>query len=389
MRQLVVIDKMNLGGVTSSLLNYLSYSSRFHSIDLLVFNNKPLPGRIPSNVNILKAPQILRIFGESQHEIRNVSILLATIRSLLVIISRLFGGHYARKFVFSFVKGFGTYDLAISYTHDVSWKSLTTGCNDFVLRKVEASHKATFVHCDYVNYGGYDKKSAMIYEKFDTIACVSCGCKKSFLTCFPELVEKTVVCENFINIDIVKVESTPIVPFGNKTHKLVTACRIQEEKGVFRIVEVSKRLRDEGFRDFEWRVIGDGPHYEQMLDMINRYKLSDNIKMVGRQDPPYRYMTGATLFVLPSFHEAAPMVFGECRVLKIPVLSTKTTSAEELVSERKLGLVCDNTTEAIYEEIKQVFIGKKMLPILDNNTAESTNVAAEKYYWQLDERIKR
>ena len=81
------------------------------------------------------------------------------------------------------------------------------------------------------------------------------------------------------------------------------------------------------------------------------------------------------------------MVFGECRVLGIPVLSTRTTSADELLAERGLGLVCENSTDAIYEGVKAIISGKVSLPIIGKDMSAKTNEQAEKDYRLLNDRI--
>ena len=389
MHELIVIDKLLMGGVTSSLLNYLRYASNFHAIDLLVFSNEIDEKILPNSVNVIKAPRLLTLFGFSQKEVEDKSILWSMLRGLMASASKIFGGHYIRRIMFSFMRNVGDYDVAIAYTHDVSWKSLTTGCNDFVLQKVNAKYKLSFVHCDYKLYGGYDKRGALIYKMFDTIVCVSKGCQKSFVESFPELKSKTVVCENFIDIEKVKALSEPKVPFKRKKFKIVTVCRVEEQKGVFRILEVAKKLKCDGYDNFVWRIVGDGPDLGKMKELVDVFKLDDVIEIVGKQIPPYRYINGATLFVLPSYHEAAPMVFGECRVLGVPVLSTRTTSAVELLVERRVGLVCDNSTAAIYDSIKGVVSESIVLPVIEKGLSAETNARAEKDYHLLNDRIGR
>lgn len=389
MRELVVIDKLNMGGVTSSLLNYLEFASRYHQIDLLVFSNVVDTSRLPNSIKLVKSPSLLSLLGFSQKEVKKKSLWWGLLRGLMAVGSKLIGGHYVRRIMFLFLRCIGSYDVAISYTHDVSWKALTTGCNDFVLQKVKAKHKISFVHCDYKLFGGYDKRGEQIYRKFDTIVCVSKGCKKSFIECFPALESKTVVCENFIDIENINKFSEPVAPFINKKFKLVTVCRVEEQKGVFRIIDVARRLREDGYGNFVWRIVGDGPDLENIRANVVAFGLEGVIDIVGKQNPPYRYINGASLFVLPSYHEAAPMVFGECRVLGIPVLSTRTTSADELLAKRGVGIVCENNTEAIYESIMKVVSGMIELPVIGENMSAKTNEQAEKDFWLLNDRIKR
>ncbi len=82
--------------------------------------------------------------------------------------------------------------------------------------------------------------------------------------------------------------------------------------------------------------------------------LSDKISLVGRKDNPYPYVKNADFFLLPSFHEAAPMVFGECQALGVTILSTQTCSANELVKDRQLGHVCENSEDGIYGLLKDI-----------------------------------
>ena len=387
MRELVVIDKLNMGGVTSALLNYLEYSTRFYVIDLLVFGNVDDESLLPSNVNVLKAPKVLSLLGYSQKEVVEKSKVWAFFRGLMAASSKILGGHYVRKFIFLFTRNIGDYDVAISYTHDVSWNALTTGCNDYVLNKVRSKYKQAFVHCDFKLFGGYDSRIGHIYDKFNSIVCVSNGCRNSFIECFPYLKSKTVVGENFINIQKVYSASEPAVPYRDRKYKLVTVCRVEEQKGIFRIVDVAKKLKNEGY-DFIWRIVGDGPDFQKIMEMVKGADLDDVIEFSGRQNPPYRYIKGASFFVLPSYHEAAPMVFGECRVLGVPILSTRTTSAEELLTERGLGCVCDNNTDALYESVKKIMDGIISFQGIDNTKIETTNEQAEKEFRAIYSIIK-
>ena len=56
-------------------------------------------------------------------------------------------------------------------------------------------------------------------------------------------------------------------------------------------------------------------------------------------------MRNADLLLITSWHEAAPMVIDEARVLSLPVLSVKTTSSDEMISE--CGWVCENDQIAL------------------------------------------
>ena len=63
----------------------------------------------------------------------------------------------------------------------------------------------------------------LIYSKFDRIVCVSKGCSDSFIKCFPTLINKVIVCENFTNINKVKQLSSSGRKYDKGKIRLQTA----------------------------------------------------------------------------------------------------------------------------------------------------------------------
>ena len=55
------------------------------------------------------------------------------------------------------------------------------------------------------------------------------------------------------------------------------------------------------------------------------------------------------------------MVFGESAALGIPVLTTRTCSAEELIGARRLGWVTENSEEGLAEGIAKILDGDMIL----------------------------
>lgn len=382
LKALVVIDNLKVGGIGTSLYNFLAYACEKINIDLLVFDPSSIDlERLPKKVNIIKTPKLLRMLGMSQEDIKNYSKSLFLYRAFLVIISRLFGGHFSRKFIFSSFKKFMGYDIAISYAHDDPWKALTKGCNDFVINKVVAKYKVGFIHCDYKNFGGYEPEQEKSYQKFDRIVCVSESCKKNFEELFPRLSNKACVCENFINIEDICIKSKNAVHYDIDGTVFVSACRLSVVKGLDRAINAFSRLNNEGFNKFKWIIIGDGPEGAKLEDMIIKNGLGDKIQLIGEKKNPYHYMKNANVFLLPSIHEAAPMVFGECAAMGVPIVTTKTCSADELVAQRGLGIVCENSEDGIYNCLKKI-LSKNMDESMEMKAdTESINANAMK---QLD-----
>lgn len=362
MKILFVIDKLNTGGVSSSLLNLLQKVNDRAECSLMVFSGCEIEaGVLPDNIKIVKCPKILNILGLSQKETLNSFKLLGIFRMFLVLISKVCSGFVARKLLFLFTKKISEYDVAISYTHDVNWRSLTTGCNQFVGERVEAKQKATFVHCDYARYGGYNPKQEKIYKKFDHIICVSRACRDSFIECFPSLRSSCRVVENFTDTDKISRLTKIYFKYDHSLFNIVTVCRLTEEKGISRALDTFSRLKDIGVKSFKWTIVGDGPDRKELEYKVSNLGLDNMVRFVGESKNPFYYMKDADAFLLPSFHEAAPMVFGECRAVGLPIITTNTISAKELVEDCGAGVVCENSSEGIFSVLKDILIKGKVV----------------------------
>lgn len=386
MKILFVIDKLNTGGVSSSLLNLLKEISSKAECDLLIFSGKKIESnKSLEKVKILKTPRILSVLGMTQKETFNNSFLLGIFRILLVVVSKVFSGVVGRKILFNFVKVIKGYDVVVSYTHDVGWRNLTTGCNQFVIDRVDAKQKVSFVHCDYNSFGGYDPKQLNTYQKFNYIVCVSEACRKNFVECFPSLNSISRVIENFTDFEKIKKMTSSAHEYDSNICNIVTVCRLAEEKGIARTLDALSRMVKDGVKDFKWIIVGDGPSYDSLEKKVEKLGLKEYVEFVGESKNPFYYMKNATVFLLPSLHEAAPMVFGECKALKLPILTTDTISARELVESRGAGWVCANNEEGIFYALKDIITNRAIL-LQNIKTVNSDNINANAFR-QLDSLI--
>lgn len=359
MRILLVLDNLNIGGIATSFYNFIKEISNYNiECDALIFDNSTIDkNRIPKGINLLATTNNLRLLAKEQCEFWRLSKLQYFKRAFYVILSKLFSGDLSRKLLLKKAKEIGEYDLAIAYCHDLGWHSFTPGCRQYVAEKVVAKKKAVYIHCDYKRFGGMDERQYGDYNYFDYILCVSRGCQNSFISVFPSLEKKTKVLENFTNCDDVLEKAEKPVEYDNDKMIFVSACRLSDEKAFPRTLNAFARLVSEGFSDFEWIIAGDGPLKTEIEEKINKLNLKSHVRLVGKQSNPYKYIKNANAFLLLSYHEAAPMVFGECQTLGVPIITTDTISAKELVEERNIGMVCPNDEDGVYVVLKEILQG--------------------------------
>ena len=95
--------------------------------------------------------------------------------------------------------------------------------------------------------------------------------------------------------------------------------------------------------------------------MVKRLGLEASVTLLGEMPDPYGYLKAVDVLLIPSFSEAAPMVIGEAASLGTPVLSTRTSSAEEMIVRPGYGWVCDNTQAGITEGLGRLLANPKIL----------------------------
>lgn len=355
MKKKIVIVNNNLytGGVQKALVNMLVEIKNDYDITLFLFKKEgDYVKDIPKEVNIIEGNKFLQLLGTSQEGSKRIGKIYYLIRGLLALWTKIINNKVPFFLLMSLQKKIGKFDYAISYLHSANEKSFYGGCNEFVLRKVIANKKISFIHCDFLKYGGNTAYNHQIYGEFDKIVAVSEGCKNSFLTALAKLRDKVHVVRNFNNYDEIKtMAEIDYIEYEKDYFNIVTISRLAKEKGIIRCIPIIKKLVEKGLK-IRWHIIGDGELEVEIKQLISENRLDRNILLYGNKMNPYRYLKDADLFLLPSYHEAAPMVFDESRCLGIPILATATTSTKEMIEDNNIGWVCENTDEMIEEKIK-------------------------------------
>ena len=351
----IVINNLMMGGIQKALINLLNEIEDFYDIDLILFSHQgDLIEKVPPKINILDENKYLKYLGVEQSKASIYGNKFYYFRFLLMILNRIFGSKSIRKRLINKARVKGNYDVAISFTQNYGYKVLSSGCNEFVLNNINSNMKISFIHGDFDRLDCNNKYDNHLYSKFDKIACVSESTREIFLKTNSLLREKTFTVKNCTNYnEIINLANEEDIKIDNGFVNIITVARISQEKGLVRAFYIIKRLISENYR-IKWYIIGDGPQKGIINNLIIESHLSENIILVGNQLNPYKYMRKMSLFLLPSEHEAAPMVFNECKALNLPILTTNTSSAMELVENEKIGWVCDNDDLSIYKNLKRI-----------------------------------
>ena len=194
--------------------------------------------------------------------------------------------------------------------------------------------------------------------------------RNSFVSVFPEMKERIIVCNN--PIDYKKIETLSNEKIGIEKEENTTFVNVgrheEKQKKLSRIIETAEKLKKENYR-FKILFVGDGKDTEKYKEMVKEKSLEEQIIFLGRKKNPYPYFKISDCVILTSDYEGYPVVFLESMILNKPIITTKVSDYEEI--DGKYGYITEKEVNDIYEKMK-LFI-EKGFEIKEKFDAETYN----------------
>lgn len=351
-RILFIIGNMEIGGTRTSLLNLLYHLSSVNDLKislLIMGHHGELAIRIPTNIEVL--PEMFLISSAlPRKQPREVSanIYHAFFHAAKEIVGykKIFDAlfrHMARKIQ----SVYGTYDAVFGYQEGL--------CNNFA-SYIFAKKRFAWIHNDVEKWYVPSLFSTEAYEKVDQIIFVAESAKEKFVDMFPGFSHKCVVIKNTIVEQMICEKYQACAPLDKSKHShfvFTSVGRFTEQKAFDRIIPIAEFLKRQGV-SFCWNVVGDGPLFSEIQKNIIDNGMCDFISLVGAVENPYGYIGNSDLLVVTSLYESQPMVILEALTLNVPVLTTRFSSAEEIIGEEKYGVIVNNNTEDIAQTLLRI-----------------------------------
>lgn len=359
-RILIVNNNLDMGGIQKSLVNLVKEIHEEHDITLLLFSKSGLLLReIPETVKIITPLMVYSMLGLEKKDLKKHPVLFA-LKAFLLVYAKIFSRRSAMRLLGLFQKQISGYDAVISYSHLPHPNYFGNGCADFVLDKTVCKNKICFVHCDYLNFGGRAETNNRAYMEFDKIVCCSDSVRERFLLGSKLPDSKVWTVRNFYDLRLTSYQSDHAEMFDESMINVLLVARLSEEKGIPRAIEALAQCKR---TDIHYYIVGDGPQKEEIVRLICKYQMDSYVTLMGKQYNPYQYLSQADWLLVPSFHEAAPIVFDEAKLMGVKVIATNTTSAEEMIGCEH-GIVCENSTDGIVHALMR--IDKSVKSITEN-----------------------
>lgn len=118
--------------------------------------------------------------------------------------------------------------------------------------------------------------------------------------------------------------------------------RLIDIKGFDDLLRALSQLPAEvGGRPWVLLIAGEGPLLGSLRALARELGVEERVRWLGWQDPPDAFYALADAFVCPSRREALGNVILEAWNYRLPVVSTRTKGAVELIEEGRSGLLCE------------------------------------------------
>lgn len=258
--------------------------------------------------------------------------------------------------LYKYYVGKEKYDVEIGFFRGLSVKIISGSTN-------KTARKLAWVHSDFKHCGGVTnnfkniKETKAAYCKFNKIVCVSKRAEESFNEVIG-LKDKTMTIYNMLPTEYILSKAKEPIEIKKDKFTILSVGHLVEQKGFDRLLEAVKRLNQDGL-SFDLWLIGYGEDEAKLKKYAADNGLS-NVKFLGYEKNPYKYMRAADLYVCSSRFEGFNLTVAEALFLETPVLSTDCTGPAEILGGGEYGLLVDNSDDGLYNGIYGILKDKAL-----------------------------
>ena len=332
------INDLRVGGIETAIINLLNNIDHKKYNVTLVMEEKT--GVLLKNVNKNVKVQELKVSNNKNVIIRK-------------------GINFIRKLNFS-ILNYHKFDFSCCYA------TYSLSANKIAL--TASKNNSIYVHSNY-RYIYKDKTEFKNFfncrniSSFRRIIFVANEAEKDFIKIYPELKNKCLVLNNFIDPDkILKLSTEKISETHPKNKKLfVFIGRLDDSsKKVSRAINLLKSLSDVNLL-----IVGDGPDRKMYEDLVTKNDLSKRVTFVGQKTNPYPYIKLADYVILTSDYEGFPVTYLEAITLHKRILTTIDVSDESINIGKDYATIISMDEKEMLKDVQKELSSPRKIKDID------------------------
>lgn len=198
-------------------------------------------------------------------------------------------------------------DYSISHTPASNYINIFSRQNDKIF---------TYVH-NMIVPSLKNKIREKIYARLsDKMICVSKCVENNMIVNFGIKSEKLLTVYNFCG----KIDLCDIKKNDSKKY-IVNMGRLSNPKGHWHLIRAFKKVVEVN-PNIQLKIIGDGELKEELINLINKLELQQNVELTGFIKNPFKELQKCDIYVSSSLTEGLPMALVEAGMCKLPIIST-------------------------------------------------------------------
>ena len=218
------------------------------------------------------------------------------------------------------------------------------------------SVKIAFVHTDFrffhhsLNAYTDSAEEAVCYQKYKYMMYVSETARNGFHTTYPSVSPQKEYIFYPPLTEKMLFSNDKQTAIHNEKPYFITLTRLAPEKGVFKLIDVCKKMIESGYHVC-FKIYGTGPLYHKLLQRIQDEHLEEYIYLMGYSQTPYADLKNSLAYICPSEHESFCIAIEESLFLSVPVIACRCSGTEEILHNGDFGLLVDNNINSLFDGI--------------------------------------
>lgn len=176
------------------------------------------------------------------------------------------------------------------------------------------------------------KMIRLLYRKSKIVISNSHGNAQDLIENFSVPKDKMRVIHNPIDLEKINNIKPIINFFDEKSFNIVTLGRLTKGKNHTMLIEAVKKTENPSIKLY---IFGLGELQNELEVLIDKLNLKNQVKLMGFDPNPYKYLKSADLFIFGSNHEGFPNVLLEAMSCGLPILTTNCKSGPSEIMELK------------------------------------------------------
>ena len=260
------------------------------------------------------------------------------------------------------LKKTGGYDACISFLFSANAANVLSGhgCRTIISTRNNMSASSWG---SVINKHIIDLAIRMLYNHADCNVAISKGVEEDLAIRYGIRRNRLLTIYNGYDIPGIQQKALEGTVERNSDEFVISTCgRLEFQKGQWHLIRCIYFLKEK-YPNIRLDILGRGSYYEYFEEMIEKGNLRQNVRLLGFQENPFRWIGESDIFVFPSQHEGFGNALVEAMACKVPCIATdfRSGAREILAPDTELSRVCKDKVEwAKYGVITPVCSDRKL-----------------------------